>query len=522
MSLLWFPFPAFGPSTAVTAARATLIVQLQFTPGVWTSVTNDVISEAGIRWTRGIVGNSPADRVAQTGLLEFTLRNDAGNSGGIAGWYSPNKATVRPGFTFGIPVRVLANAGGGDIPQWRGKLRTIDPDPGVAGPRRTHCTAQDCMGDLADADVRSIPPQVGQTEVQLLTAVLAALPTDSQPVATSLDTALDLYPYAFDDIAGGGKALDLINRVITSAQGFVYPQADGTFRYENRHTTFLRSSIFTLTDTALTGLVVPSSLGNVYNRVRVTTHPKTTKAGVLYALTGAQEIGPGQTITIWGEYADPTNSLKLIGGTSFLTPIVATTDYLANTLADGGGADFTSGIAITTYGFAASAKFDIVNTTTQSGYITKLQLRGAGIYDDAPPTVESYTTQSYGDRPLDLDLPYQANAAVAKDLADYLKSQYMRLGNQVDELVFNPQDSAALMALALTADIGSVVTVSEPQTGLTSVDVTILGIDMAATQGPIGPWLTCRYRVTPHALGSAFVLNDAARGVLDLSALGYA
>ena len=508
------------------SVAASVRIDAQFSPGVWTDFGTDVIADAGVRWRRGLSSNTPHDRVAQPGTLEFSLRNDKGNLGGTAGWYSPNHASCRTGFTFGIPVRVVANDGSGDKVLWRGRLRTIDPTPGKELTPRTICTAHDVIGDLVEADVRSIAPQVSQTEVQLLQAVIAALPTDAQPPATSYDTAVDTYPYAFDDIGGGVKAIEALTRVTVSAQGLLYAKGDGTLRYDNRHSLTLRTSSATITEASILadrGLVVPSTLTNIFNRVRVTIHPKTPAAAtVLFALTGAQSVAPGQSVTIWGDYADPTNSLKLIGGTSFTTPIVATTDYLGNGQADGSGANLTSSLSIVTSAFAASVKFVVTNTsTTQTVWITKLQLRGTAIYDNAPQTFESFTAQTYGDRPLDVDLTYQNDGLVAQDLADYLKAQYLNLGDQIDEYAFDPQVSSTLMTQALTREIGDVITLSETITGLSSVPAMIIGIEGSAAAGS---WLRHRFYLAPKTVGSVFVFDDAVLGVFDAAdaRFGYA
>ncbi len=509
----------------VGTGNAVVRVELQFAPGVWTSLGSDVIADAGVRWTRGMSGNTPHDRVAVTGTLEFALRNDNGNTGGIAGWYSPNSASCRAGFTFGIPVRVVINDGTDHV-VWTGKLRTIQPTPGKELAPRTLCTGQDKMGDLAEADVRAIAPQANKTEVELLQAIIAALPTEAQPDATSYDSALDVYPFAFDDLAGGVKAMDALTRVVTSAQGLLYVKADGTLRYDNRHTVALRAISYAFAESELLaadGLSVPSSLANAYNRVRVTTHPKSTASSlVLFGISGPQMIAPGQTVTIWGDYYDANNTLKLIGGTAQTTPIVATTDYTGNSVSDGSGIDYTADLSITTYAFAASVKFDVMNaSTTHTVYLTKCQVRGTAIYDNAPQTFESFTAQDYGDRPLDVDLGYQTSGATAQDLADYLKAQYIALADQVESASFDPQVSNALMTQAVTREIGDVVTVTETQTGVTAVRSAILGIHGSVGAGS---WVRQQYLLVPQVAGAYFILDDAVYGVLDSTAavLGYA
>ena len=97
---------AIPPEPEVPSLTLTPRLAVELAPGTWTDLTPDVIASAGIRTTRGIAGSGPLDRVAMPGVLTFTLRNDAGNSGHILGWYSPDHIAVRPGWTPGIPVKL--------------------------------------------------------------------------------------------------------------------------------------------------------------------------------------------------------------------------------------------------------------------------------------------------------------------------------------------------------------------------------------------------------------------------------
>lgn len=87
------------------AVTATPAVEVQASAGVWTDITVDVL--AGLRIRYGVQGSGPLDCVAGTGECSFDVRNDAGNSGGQVGYYSPIHASKRSGWTFGIPVQVV-------------------------------------------------------------------------------------------------------------------------------------------------------------------------------------------------------------------------------------------------------------------------------------------------------------------------------------------------------------------------------------------------------------------------------
>lgn len=504
---------------------------------LWTDITTDVLADSvsPFVFRRGMGGNGPEDLVATPGTFTFALRNDPGNSAHLQSYYSPLHANCRAGFARGIPVRIRATYapvnGGLPVTLWTGKLRSIDPDPGTYRQQRTHCIAYDCMQDLAGADLRAVAPQLAQTEVQLLQAIVAALPSTAQPVATSYDSALDVYPYAFDAYAGGVKADAAITDVAKSARGFVYPLADGTLHYENRHARPVKASSFLFTDLQLhgQGIVVPNNLSQVYNRVRVTLHPRTIDAAattVLWAASTPYAVGPGETITVWGDYRVPTNTLKLIGGTAFVVP-VAGTDYAGNTVATGGGSVVTGSLTVTATGFAASVQFQITNSSGATAYLVDgtgaplLQLRGKGIYDDTAPTVESYIPESYGDLPLDLDLPFQADTAIGQDLADYVAAQNADIAHKADLIEFYPCTSSALLTQALTREIGDTLMASETVTGFSAeVVLAIQAIEMEYTRGP---WLIVRYTLAP-VISGAFLFDDAKFGVFDSAdaVLGYA
>src|ERR1051325_8992003 len=214
--------------------QASARVEVQLSPGVWTDITGDVLVETEIRWSRGIRGSGPTDRVASTGTLECSLRNDADpKTGRLKGWYSPNHPNVRAGWMHDIPIRLVGRYLGVDRPIWRGRIRTIDPTPGDT-PNRVSVLAQDSFGDFAETKVREIPAQVDVTEVDLIQAVIDALPTENQPVATSFDAALDSYPFAFDNVGAGTVALGLLSDAMISAYGRLFQAADGRLRYINR------------------------------------------------------------------------------------------------------------------------------------------------------------------------------------------------------------------------------------------------------------------------------------------------
>ena len=253
-------------------------VWLELSAGVFTDVTADVITGGGraISGKRGCSQGGPTDLTADIGTLEWWLRNDA-RPGKPQGYYSPYHASVRAGFKRGIGVKLLADT----TPVWRGTIRKISPTSGQFGEQQTYCFASDVVEDFSDTNVKSLAPQVGQTEVQLMQAVIAALPANAQPSATSYNTALDTYDYAFYEMGGDApSARALLDNVMQNNRGRLFIAGDGTLTYLNRHTLSQKTSSFTLTN-SFQGIVVADGLESVYNRIQITQHPKRPTAAGL-------------------------------------------------------------------------------------------------------------------------------------------------------------------------------------------------------------------------------------------------
>jgi hypothetical protein len=585
---------------------------------MWSDLTPDLIAPEGVRLFYGIDGNGPNDNIAGVGELQFTLRNDIGNSGGVLGYYSPNHASKRAGWTFGIRVRLvlygtltasitsltrsgktatvttssphglttgqfvtvagasptayngafqvtvtgastftyqLEDLGGfkaalpfifstptlpaspatGTITwnatyeKFNGRIRTILAEPGQRLSRRVRVIAHDAFSHLMESKIRELALHVDASEATLIEAVLDALPADAQPFARDIDDGVDVFPFAFDNIRGGVQAGGLLKDLVQSSYGLVFMKGDGTFVYRNRHSRATAQSVFTLDDSYMTGLEVPSSLDNVYPRAQATIHPKTvdTVGGtVLFAASGTPiKVGPGETREVWGDYRDPDQTDRLIGGYFDGLPPVFTagTDWAANTMPDGSGEDATANVTVSVDAFASTAKFTIQNNHGQPVYLVNgageafLQLRGKGLYDDGPQT---FTEGEEGERSVEIDMPYQDNPFIGQSAATYVQAQYGNLDKQLQSLTFFANRDATLLTQAFLRDPGDVVTVSEAVTGVASVAVAIqrVELDLTPAAGVFGAarcWITCRWGVAPSSgFPQWWELGVAGRGEL--------
>lgn len=409
-----------------------------------------------------------------------------------------------------------------------GKIGSIDPMPGTRGQKRTNVVAFDGMSDLINTTVRDVALQVNHYEDAVQGAILDALPASVRPVARDLDEGLDLLPYALDKIGDGVNAAGELGAIARSSYGLVFYTGDGTYRYLNRNARATSVSQATFNN-SMHGFMAPSTLDTVYNRVRTTVHPRTVDLVtpiVLWRSSGEPvQVGVGDTVTIDAVYRDPDNTRRLIGATNVITALVSSTDYSANSQATGNGTDLTAFAAITVTDQASYARLTITNTGASPLFFVDgtganaLQVRGYGVFDDAPQTFEATSAQSYGDRVLEIDLPYQATSVNGQVIADFVLNQYEDPSNQIDSITIKAFEgqSVDLLAQAFGREIGDTITAGEAMTGVASVDVAILSIGLAldpeqqvvsCTWG-VGPIVTVSPPSAPVSLAAAIAGDDA-------------
>ena len=461
-------------------------------------ISDDVLGAAGVRIRYGISGNGPLDRVAPTGEFHCTLRNDAGNSAGLQGYYSPSHANVRSGWEFGTFLRAIFTSAGTEYIKFTGQIRSIAPDAGQYGPRRVAVVAYDGMRHLAEADAREVTIQVDKSEDELLNELIAVMPANSLPVSTAFDAGVDQYPYAFDNVQGGTKVLAVMRDVVVSSFGLLFAKGNGQLTYLSRHAMSTLASSATFTDATLFELSVPSSLDGVFDRARVTTHPKqvtATATDELYTLAPGTsvEIPPNGSIEVWTSYTDPDDRQLNIGGTNVVTALVAGTHYAANSAADGSGSDLTASISPSIDAFGTTAKWTIANSSSSTAFLTTQKVIGKAVRDPGPQTFES-PQGATGGRPIEIDLPYQDDPYIGQSSADYVVATYSGFDQHINSLAFVANKSPALMLLAMEREPGDLITISETVTGLSSVTAIIQSVEFDMRQGQ---HVICRWGLRP-------------------------
>ncbi len=484
----------------------------------WTNVWSDVAEYSPVQFRYGILGNTIEDRVAAPGDLTFALKNDQLNSARLLGYYSPGNANCRVGFATGINVRLKITYSGTTYVKFHGRISSIQPLPGKNSDRATLVVVNDWMDEADRAKLKRVPIQVNQRSDQIFSTLVTAM--TRQPVSTTVGVGRDTYVFALDGSPEEGLGvLDEFQRLALSEVGYIYIRGNtgngGELVYESRTDRAGKNVNVATFNETMVGLDVIIDRNDIISRLQVTTHPRRidTANQVLFTLRDpnvstdtALSLGPGETKTIVCPFTDPDNRTNRIGGTSLVNP-VATTDYLMNAAADGSGTDLTASLSIVAT-FGATAGFLTLTNTSASatGFITFLQLRGLGIYDQQTVIAEA-SSATDDQQALTYDMPYQADPDVGAGAASYflnlLNSQIVNVSGI--DLIANYTDAQMIQALA--REPGDRIGIAETVSGLT----TATGFFIQSVEGTIerGGLLTMHWGLAPASRQAFWLLGIA-------------
>lgn len=173
--------------------------------------------------------------------------------------------------------------------------------------------------------------------------------------------------------------------------GYPYVATDGTFSYKARGSSSV-AALSVSQDELLRDIELLQPWDELRNDIRITGWPRQATAAntELWKLNNVPLIDAGETLTIWAEHnyeGEPCPA-------SSITTPASTTDYTANTAADGGGTDKTAQISITPTVYATRTKLAITNNDAAGVYLTLMKLRGTGLYAYSPVTVQESDSSS--------------------------------------------------------------------------------------------------------------------------------
>uniref|UniRef100_A0A6M3K366 Putative tail protein n=1 Tax=viral metagenome TaxID=1070528 RepID=A0A6M3K366_9ZZZZ len=443
-----------------------------------TSVNDDLTANTkSIHFSRGKSGELGK---AEVGQLSITLNNASGlytpsnSSGDLYAYLLPRKV-----------IKVTYCDGAIDYPLFYGYIEEIIPHP--------HTTEQDCIITATDGlDFLSRNDMSTALYKDTLTGTIHGYILDDaswSATMRTLDTGQDTVPYWYGQDVKSRFAQEEID---DSEQGFSFIDGSGYFRFEDRYhrstaTGQTSQGTFNNTMSYITYSLNPK---NVYNIIKVTITPwELQSIAELWRLEETPSIDIGQTQTWWGN-ASVSNQAVFVD--AWTTP-VSTTDYTANSQADGLGTDMTADISIVTTKFAQTIKLAITNNGTVPAYITLLKARGT--YYNPTTTVtrkaEDTTSQTdYQKRTLTFDGKYMSDADQGQDLASYAIGKYKDPRAELSMTIQN-QDAATLTQI-LSREISDRITVINTKLGVSAdyfIDYMEHDISLS------GLWHTATYRL---------------------------
>lgn len=480
----------------------------------WVSMTQYVRDSDPIVLEYGIRGSGIDNLVANAGVLSFSLDNGAWNRVGQLGYFSPLHANRWFGFNYDTPVRLVLGQTGYTDPYYKfyGKLADVSVVPGVNAERITRCTAVDLMDDYARTPAPAVDVQFDKYPGQLFDTLINALPTDLQPPLPNPELGLETFPVAFDDLHENTVTVrEAINNLCMSSLGRCYFAGTslapgGLLNFVDRHYAVRNPLVlFTVTaaDIATDGLSVPGSRDDLVSKVVVTTYPTRvdTVYQVLYALQGSSlVVQNGETFTgLTGSYVDPTNTGARIAGTDMQQPsnVAPSFDYQMNSAADGSGTDLTPFFVVTAdFSYGTQVSFSITNNSGVPGYVTRLQVRGLGIY--------RYTSQMASDvvgnlnrSTLQIAMPYQGSQNVGRSVANYHAQKLANTLARASSVTVLANRSVNWLARGIITEPGHRIAISEEVTGLDEEEFIVNAVRLEIYPSAMTPLMTVTWGLEP-------------------------
>jgi hypothetical protein len=451
---------------------------------VWTDITQYVIRDIDAEW--GMNGNGPLDLLAETGTMDLTLDNQGANlipdmPGALANWKK------------GVGIKLVITFEGQDYVRFKGVVESIKPGNGLYGHLRVMVHVVDWLEYAAKHPIVNPGVLTNQRGDDVIRTVLGLMPI--QPAALDLEAGISVFGTTFDTVTSHTKAYAEFGKIVFSETGYIYLKKDRlngeTLVFESAHhrsglnpisviekskanSGFLLKEdggfllkedgfkiILNQTEEFLadnTMMAVEAEYGErVINYFTVYANPRRVDASpqVLFQLDEPVFIGSGQTIQFKGSYADPAGGLP-INGQNMITPVI-TTDYLMNTASDGSGTDISSDLVVTpnygTEGFNHTLK----NNSTSTGWITKFNARGYGIYNYNPlehAESDGDSIAELGTLPESMDQKYQTSLVQGSIYAATTVEEERTPRMILNKAIFNANSSNQRMMAFLNGDVG--------------------------------------------------------------------
>lgn len=485
--------------------------------GIWESLTNDVIGSQTVQY--GILSNGQTDRVASTGILTFSLRNDSGCIGGVQGYYVPSLPGSKLGWRKGLQVRLTINHQGNNVRKFYGHITHINlEDTG----KRVDVTVADWMDYAAKHPIELPTLQYDKRINDVVWSIVANMPI--KPLHAKYENGSDVFSTAFDTVKSNTKAVSEFSKLANSEWGWIYVTRDyddaETLVVESRHTRtyntiahsvpvfdgyllvegasylitedgsklILQSPVEAMIDNTMIKSDV-SYGDNLLNQVTTRAYPRfvDSNVSVLWSLNSPIVLAPGEIKSgIKGAYKDPISGASKVAGKDMVAP-VSGTDYAFYQNSDGTGTNLTANLQVTAVYGAEGVEYTLTNSGISTGYVTKLQARGKGIftYDSVEITTSDPSSiVEYGLIELNIDQKYQSSTLNPESIGRVVLDQ-----NKIPRTILNSVDFIAnsddhTLNLFMYCDIGDLVIIKDDRHGINGY-FHIQGIKFTIHQGGI-------------------------------------
>ena len=477
----------------------------------WVDITAYVVGD--IKGGNGLGGWKPENRVAVLGTLNITLNNKSKFFSPMGNDVARGLSTLA-GFTRGAKIRITGTFRGQTEVIWIGRIMSIDSDDLNWGNEQARLMAVDYMNVPVDFPMKGATIALNQRIDEALTLILARL--SLQPEATDFDTGLFTFPAVFDNVQRKTMALSEFTKLANSELGYIYVKQDGTLVAENMTARQGWRAVDTITIPELwivstdiefllledgdfllqedgykllldDGTLDPEvteapwiffdaenynilmSEDSLLNASIIRAHPVITDTSlkVLYKLGTPLFVPSGQTVQFSAHYTDPSG-LNQVSGTN-MQAVTATTDFLANSAADGSGTNYTADVDVFVTYYGDIAFYSIVNNATSGVYMTLLQARGYGIYyaNSIESSKEDTDSQDlYGYAPFQLDMKYQKDTYLADMFGLSVIEEYREPKSRITKIKYLANLNKNHMMSFLMLSIGSLILGQEDRSGL--------------------------------------------------------
>ena len=472
-------------------------------PEVWHDISEYIVSD--ITGEYGLPGESPVDRNANTGSINFTLNN-------VDNIFTPNLVGSLPGWGKGAKLRITCLFDAETWVKFYGAVNDIDIDTKDYGTRQVRVTAVDWLNGASTYPLKSATILTNSNIATAVAAILAAMPT--QPLEVEYQSGGDIFQTVFDTTKPNAKAITEFQKLAMSEVSYIYLKRSKTTGEKliietraTRNTSTLKllpvsisKAGYALLETGGKKLIAQGgyhklhqsttfSFDNnmkdvqvlngeyIFNDVTVDVYPRTVAAATSILFTLGTPVNANNSIKmlasetkiIKGSYKNSAGDPVMARPADMVTP-VATTHWLANDAANGTGTNRTANLTVTaSWDSVSGFTYTLVNGLAGVIYVTFLTVEGKVLRADQALEVNIQDSDSIGKydyQSMKIDQNYQSNPTVGIDLA-WAAIKRQRSPRTVAKKIFvlANQDYNSMTAF-LSMDIGDLIKVIEDRSQL--------------------------------------------------------